>query len=376
VIQSKVGNCLELTVLFATVLEAIGINSGVVIQNGHAFLAVWLVNDYYSHSICDDGSFIEKKCAEGIGEMMVIECTAVAGEDASFESAVAAATRELADRSKFVMFIDVLRCRHERIFPLPIQLGGNGEIKMVNDGVDHDSVDVEVKEHNPYDLTTLNNDANREVTKLDIWERKLLDFSLRNSLLNLSLRRKAVQFISFDVDKIEDSLADGEEYLIQHKPEVDFQVDTSERLIRSKQLDTLRDLVTSDIKHHTLHTYHNEQDSKTILKNIYRAARSAIEETGANSLFMSIGTLRWFETDRSETPRYAPILLLPVDIVYKKGGYYVRQRDEEPMLNITLMEFLSQNFDMKINNLSPLPKDDHGVDVPLIFAVIRDAIKD
>ena len=61
----------------------------------------------------------------------------------------------------------------------------------------------------------------KKLTKFDIWERKLLDFSLRNSLLNLYLRRKAIQFISFDIDRIEDHLQDGEEYCIISKPILD-----------------------------------------------------------------------------------------------------------------------------------------------------------
>ena len=77
-------------------------------------------------------------------------------------------------------------------------------------------------------------DSKREVTKMDIWERKLLDFSLRNSMLNLYLRQKAIQFISFDVDLVEDYLQDGEEYLISCKPNVGFNINGDERLVRSK----------------------------------------------------------------------------------------------------------------------------------------------
>ncbi len=375
VISGKLGNCIELSVLFASVLESIGINSGIIFQKGHAYLGVWLVDDCCPYSICDDASFLEKKCSRGIDEMLVLETTMVTKEQTSFESAVQAAEQNLADHSVFEMFIDVKRSRLERFLPLPHRIQADGKWKVANPGVEHDVCIVDVKEHDRYDLSNIGN-TKKELTKLDIWERKLLDFSLRNSLLNLYLRRKAIQFISFDIDRIEDHLADGEEYCILHRPNVEFKVDSDERLQKSKRIESLHELISNDIEHHLLHSFQTEAETKSTLKNIYRAARNAIEETGANSLFLAIGTLRWYETTKSEMPRYAPILLLPVEMVYKKGSYYIRTRDEEASLNITLIEFLRQNYDIKINGLDPLPKDDHGLDVPLIFAILRDALKD
>ena len=375
VVASKIGNCLELTLLFASVLEAIGINSGIIFQEGHAYLAVWLVNDCYPYSICDDASYIEKKCSRGIDEMTVIECTQITSEKTSYETAVSLAEKNLAEHSKFVMFIDVWRARLECFRPLPMRVLEDGVWKIEEDGVEHDFCIDDMKEHDRFDLTTLR-DAKHEPTKFDIWERKLLDFSLRNTLLNLHPRRKAIQFISFDVDRIEDNLQDGEEYVIEAKPDMELNLPSSGTLVRSKTLEELRELASTDIEHHRLHTYQTETETQTTLKNIYRAARNAIEETGANSLFLAIGTLRWYETTLSEVPRYAPLLLLPVEMVRKKGKYYIRTRDEDITLNITLMEFLRQNYDIRINGLDTLPKDKSGVDVPLIFALLRDALKD
>lgn len=375
VISSKIGNCIELTLLMASVLEAIGINSIIIFQKDHAYLGVWLVDDCYPCSVCDDPSFIEKKCSRGIDEMLVLECTQAAQEKTSFEDAVQTAELNLANHNIFGMFIDVKRCRLERILPLPARVESNGTWEFDTAGVEHDLCVIDVKEHDRYDLSRIAA-TNRQLTKFDIWERKLLDFSLRNSLLNLSLRRRAIQFISFDVNRIEDHLQDGKEYCITSKPNVEFPFDTSKSLVRSKLHASLHDLIINDIEHHMLHTFLPEGETKSVLKNIYRAARNTIEETGANSLFLAIGTLRWFETEHSTTPRYAPLLLLPVEMVYKKGNYYIRTRDEEISLNITLMEFLRQNYDITIKGLNPLPTDESGVDVPLIFAIIRDALKE
>lgn len=374
VLSGRLGNCIELTLLFASILESIGINSCVILQKGHAYLAVWLVDDCCRYSVCDDASYIEKKCAEGIGEMMVLECTAVTAEHASFEDAQRMAEKNLADTTLFEMLIDIRRCRLEQVRPLPQLAMHNGTWQVEANGVTHDECLTDVKEHSRYDLSKIM-DSKHEVTKMDIWERKLLDFSLRNSMLNLYLRQKAIQFISFDINLIEDRLQDGQEYVITHKPDIDIRIEGEERLVRSKTLPELHELITNDIQHHTLHTYQTESETHNTLKNIYRASRNAIEETGANALYLAIGTLRWYETELSEKPRYAPILMLPVEMVYKKGDYHIRTRDEDIALNITLFEFLRQNYDIQFPGLNPLPKDEHGADVQKIFAIIREVLK-
>lgn len=376
VLKSRLANCIEMSVLFASALEAVGINSAIILMKNHAFLAVHLVDESCPYSLCDDHSWIEKRCSEGIDEMIVFECTG-ANQSTTFDQAVKSASHTLLDHDKFEGLIDVKRCRLEHYLPLPSLVEHNGELVIDENSALVDVSAINTTEHDRYDLTPLQETA-RELTKYDIWERKLLDFSLRNQLLNLSLRRRAVQFISFAVDRIEDHLQDGEEYCIYERPEMDIHSSDLEQntLMCSKLQANLCSLVTSDIESHRLHTFLTEGASASVLKNIYRAARNTIEETGANSLFLTIGALRWYETPQSETPRYAPLLLFPVEMVYKKGRYYIRSREEDISFNITLIEFLRQNYDINIQGLNPLPKDDKGVDVKLIFAAVRDAIKE
>lgn len=376
VLATKCGNCIELAVLMASILEAMEINSVIILLNSHAYLGVWLVNDSYSCSVCDDASFIEKKCYQWVNEMMVLECTDVTRESTTFETAIKKAQDHLADHSNFQMFIDVRRARLEKIIPLPMRTQTDGNWTFETTGVQHDFCSVTLEEHDRYDLSKLGK-STREITTFDIWERKLLDFSLRNSLLNLNLRRRAIQFISFDVDKVEDALQEGKEFCLEARPNIDnITIKREERLVRSKLYKSLYELIGDDINHQRLHTYQNENETKDILKNIYRAARNAIEEMGANSLFLTIGTLRWFETPQSETPRYAPLLLLPVEMIYKRGKYYIRMREETIFMNITLLEFLRQNYEIEIPQLNDLPQDESGVDVSLIFALIRKAVEE
>ena len=176
-------------------------------------------------------------------------------------------------------------------------------------------------------------------TKLRLWERKLLDLSLRNNLLNMKLGKNAIHSSQFivhssqfptDIATLEDELDQGKEFILEQKE----------------------------------------------LKGIYRAVRTNLEESGVNTLFLTLGTLNWNE--RSGGRQYAaPILLVPVEIIpMKKGAYAIRERDEEVMLNITLMEMLKQQFDIDVEGVNPLPKDAHGIDVSLVLHLVREAVKE
>ena len=377
VLETHQGNCIELTLLMASVLEAVGIYSGVVLMRGHAFLGVWLSESCYRQSICDDASFLEKACSEGISEMLVLECTELTKENASFERAQETARQMLMKSEEFDVFIDLRRCRLEGIISLPTRISEGGKWKIApEDTPKHAACTVELTHRTRYDLDQAY-DEKTEVNKLDIWERKLLDFSLRNNFLNLSIRSRAIQFISFDVASIEDYLQENTEYCIHPIPEGAVRVDREERLLRSSMVSALEPLVLNDItKQKLLHTYYSEEETQQVLKNIYRHARTTREETGANPLYLAIGLLRWYEKKNSPKARYAPLLLLPVDLVYKRGRYYVRKRDEEISLNITLIEYIRQTYGIRIKGIDPLPHDEHGVDVPLVFAQVRDALRE
>ncbi len=50
------------------------------------------------------------------------------------------------------------------------------------------------------------------------------------------------------------------------------------------------------------------------LLGLAREARTLEEEQGINALYLAMGFLRWFEDDRSEVERFAPLILLPASL--------------------------------------------------------------
>lgn len=377
VLTGKLGTCIDLTLLYASCLEAIGIHPLLVLLKGHIFVGAWLTEDTYHQTVGDDASFLLKGSADGISDIVLVETTALASsQNISFEQAVTMAQRALKEDNKFELFVDVYRCRLNKIRPLPQRVNHDGEWQIENSGIEHENATKTVNQLNRYEIKL--DDSKEEITKQIIWERKLLDFSLRNNLINIRLGRRVIPFISFEIDHLEDHLQAGENYQILASP-VKGKIEPTETGLYDSSLwkENLEELVISELKNKKIRSYLTESELQNSLKFVYRTSRTAIEENGANSLFLVLGIMKWYESPKSTKPRFAPILLLPVDIIRRGGtsGYIIRTRDEDIILNITLAELLKQQFSINLSGLNPLPKDESGVDVKRIFATIRTCIR-
>ncbi|MBQ8064424.1 MAG: DUF4011 domain-containing protein [Prevotella sp.] len=235
-----------------------------------------------------------------------------------------------------------------------------------------DTIDNEPRA-NAYDLKL--EDDGRPVTKQLLWERKLLDFSLRNNLLNTRLGRRVIPFISFEIEHLEDHFQAGDDFSIIPSPGKKLEPAAEGMYDSASQAAEYQTYVSELIGSHKMASYLTDTELQNALKHVYRTARTSFEENGANSLFLALGMLNWYETAKSEQPRYAPILLLPVDIVRRSSqNYVIRKRDEDIILNITLVELLKQHFRITLDELKELPKDDSGVDVKQILNCVRKAV--
>ena len=374
VLTEKTGTCLDTSLLIASCLENIGIYPIVVLLKGHAMVGAWLIPNVFPQTVGDDASYLKKEMADGNNNLVLLESTAITASQAiSFEDAVKAATKKLSDESQFLYFVDIHRCRLGNIRPMPQRIQKDGSWVFANEGIAHEHATETIRNLSHYDLRL--EDTGKPTTKQMIWERKLLDFSLRNNLLNTRLGRKVMPFISFEIEHLEDHLQNGEDYYITPSPGKKLEPNSDGMYDSKLQAQEYQNFVKELIRDRKIASYLTDTELQNALKYVYRTARTSLEENGANSLFLTLGMLKWYETSKSELPRYAPILLLPVDIIRKSGNnYIIRKRDEDIILNITLVELLKQNFRINLDALKELPKDESGVDVKLIFTYFRRAI--
>lgn len=375
VLTQRIGTCLDMALLYASCLEAAGIHPLLIITQGHAFAGGWLIPETFPDSITDDVSSLTKRTAEGINEITLVETTCMnQGHFLEFDQSEKLANDKLA--TDFILAMDVKRSRFSGIRPLPQRLRQqeHGEVEEEEIEAIPDTTPENI---NPYDLSGIQTAA--VLTKQMIWERKLLDLSLRNNLLDIRITKNTLQLISTDLHLLEDALADGHEFRVLAKPTdwenplYDFGI---YHTLSSR--DPMIKLIRSEISQKRLRSYQTELELHRSLQHLYRSSRLSIEENGANTLYIALGLLKWYETPASQRPRYAPILLLPVEMVRKSAaqGYIIRSREEDTLMNITLLEMLHQNFGITISGLDPLPVDESGVNVKLIYSIIRNSIKE
>ncbi|WP_088549167.1 DUF3320 domain-containing protein [Paenibacillus aquistagni] len=373
----RLGNCLDLSMLYAACLEAVGLHPLIIFTEGHAFTGVWLVEETFSETVQDDISVLTKRLAAGINEICIVESTAfVKGDLIPFDQAAMLAEEHLRDPDLLDCLVDIRRARAAAIRPLPLRTKAtNGwVVEEMRESKEHMNTAPELLEvlEKPLEVESL-----KPTTRQQQWERKLLDLTLRNSLLNFRLTKSSIPVISAHLGDLEDALADGDEFQLLARPS-DWEengrnpnlyqnVNVNHPLVKLLQEEFVRRRLRADL---------NAQDLEKRIVHIYRSARTALEENGANTLFLALGLLKWYESPVSELPRYAPIVLIPVDILRKSSrqGYVIRARDEEPQINVTLLEMLRQDFGIGIDGLNPLPRDEKGIALKQTFNVIRHAL--
>ncbi len=373
VLNGRNGTCLDLTVLYASALESVGLNPIIIFTEGHAFAGCRLENETFPDSVVYDVSAVSKRTAQGIDNICLVECTDfVAGKNVDFDKSFENAKEHLNDTDKFLFAIDVAACRAGGIRPMPSRINENGVFKAADYGERKKSELTSAPSEIDMSVHGMTAAEKGELTKQAVWERKLLDLSLRNSLLNFRPRNSNVQLMLTDLAGFEDSFSMGKDYKVMPAP-AELVTEISDSKIYEIDKDTMESLSLSELESHRLRTFINETDLEKTMKKLHRDAKVSLEENGCNTLYIALGFLRWYETEKSEKPRYAPVVLVPCDVVRKvqDKSYTVRIRDEEVLMNITLLEMLRQNFGIDITGLSPLPEDENGINIPLVFNTVR-----
>lgn len=80
------------------------------------------------------------------------------------------------------------------------------------------------------------------------------------------------------------------------------------------------------------------------LLELYLDARTLEEEQGVNVLFLAIGALKWVDPNNAENVRYAPLLLIPVQLDRGNAGerFNLKVRQEDFASNLSLEAYLDR----------------------------------
>jgi very-short-patch-repair endonuclease len=381
---SKIGHdaiatCLDTTLLFAAALEAAGLNTVALLLDGHAFAAVWLVKRTLPKTVENDVAEIRKAIAAR--ELVVFETTGVTHRPAmTFEQAKRVGETKLQENApqRFISAVDIARSRSAGIVPL-----ASHEAAATTDIPDSEEPSEIPLPSEPDFLMPADIAYQIPTTaagRIERWQTRLLDLSLRNRLLNFSDSKRAVSFLCPDVAFLEDRLADDAAIKIISLPEQNPLGERDAELHRDRRgHDLHRSFAAEALLRDELSSMLDSKELSARLTELYRQVKSDITEGGTNTLYLAIGMLKWKKAPTDERIYRAPILLLPVKL--ERSGVSDRFRlkfhEDEPRLNATLLQFVKREFDVNLPDFRDgLPQDGKGIDVLQVMEHMRRSVRD
>ncbi|MBV5329446.1 MAG: DUF4011 domain-containing protein [Chlorobium sp.] len=381
--ESGLATCLDLALLFCSAIEQVGLNPLLVFTKGHAFAGVWLKPKEFSTTVIDDVTALRKRIK--LQELVLFETTVITQRPApSFSYAIQLGAQQISEEKEetFELAIDIRRARLHRIKPL-----ASAELPIFTTEIIDSLQAIELPIENSPDLPddevfdVVDNANLSPKDRVAHWQRKLLDLSLRNNLLNFKKGKKALKLEAPNPGALEDLLSDGQVVKLLPRPvlmngldprnQAIYEDREHENLRRGHALDALeRREVFVDIPQ-------AELDAQLV--DLYRKSRTSQQEGGANTLFLAIGFLSWTQDDKAGQSYRAPLILLPVTLNRRsvRSGFTLTLHDDEPRFNPTLIEMLRQDFKLNLGVTDgELPKDEAGLDVASIWKTVSVAIKD
>ena len=379
--EERLATCLDTTLLFAAALEAAGLYPVLLMFQGHAAAGAWLAKRTFANAIETDQMEVRKALASR--ELIVFETTGVTHRPAmTMESAQQVLDHRLGETEAhaFVAAIDVRRSRSGGIMPLashePIRRA------VLDEGVTPvaDLPLPVAPSFGELPAETIEVKPTTAAGRIDRWQKKLLDLTLRNRLLNFPDSRKTIPFLCTDVAYLEDRLAGGGAIRIISLPEQNPLGERDAALYRDVHgRDLQRGFAAEALLRDELPSTLGASELEARLIDLHRQVRNDFAEGGANTLFLAVGFLRWKKKPEDDRSYRAPLLLVPVKLERRSASsrFTVRFHEDEPRFNATLLQFLERDFDLKLPQFSgDLPLDDNGIDVPRLLAMMRQAIRD
>ncbi len=376
--QTRLGTCLDTTLLFAAALEQAGLRAQVWMLQGHAFVGWWRQeSDSWSTVNSETADMVNRL---DLGQIGVLETTlaTVRVNPTSFADARAVATQRIhQDPDAVVGILDVWAARRSRILPLPaITRTVTGDVQTVIYQPAEHSVAPAIREaESAENARALTRQGKPIPPRVQQWKNALLDLSLRNRLINFSERAAVRLNVSADLlPELENLITSGRQvtlapgdsfdnvYLhrdgIQRAADLPAEV-LDEALVRKASVFT--DLVADAYV--------------TRLRNLAYKARTVEEETGANNLYLALGTLVW-ELDGKQLR--SPLVLVPLHLKAsaRRGSTFQMVLDETGTStpNYCLLEKLRLTFGLSLPSLAEPPIEGRGIDLTAAIRGIREAL--
>jgi hypothetical protein len=193
---------------------------------------------------------------------------------------------------------------------------------------------------------------------LDRIRTRLLDLTNRNKLLNFRHSNvSSLRVVDVPMDTVYGQLLDNEKLAFLPVPEPEFEGPegpAAKDYAAELGWNTSFDLdAAQDESAQALPVLHYQEQLDAVSRKIASAAKTAIEESGTNMLYLVFGFLEWYESDDSEQPHLAPLVVVPVTIE-RSGGKgkaveaVLEYSGEDIETNLSLVEKMRRDFGLEM----------------------------
>lgn len=375
VLDKRLGTCLDTVVLLASALEYLDIQPLLFIFGDHALLGYWKVGDHGSEQVIGHGRDLVNQIDRG--EIGLVETTMLtASRFPELDALHAEARREIGPSGSLVAFvISVHEARDRGIVALPARgLSDEGDVVEVTYTPARRASTTALPEQA---LKPRRDRTPRELApeRVEVWKRELLDLGLRNRLINCSQSardRHAIVELA-----IPDPLIGGFEDRINAGNEITLRPG-GERAAQARRLGAeFREELDPPVLGERLAQHHEVEVDLTadnydgVLQKLATDARTLVEETGANNLYLTLGSLVWTTGDKEVR---SPLVLIPVELARGSRRSPFRLSIDATGTttpNYSLLERLSADLGLSVPGLAEPEEDDSGIDVDAVFDTVR-----
>ena len=363
ILSEKKASELQAALFFASCLENLGFYPVIALGEEKIDCGVWLYENCFIDTVSDDLERLEKYVENGINN---VSCFDIADLFTGKNVAYSTSEAHFAERLKagyYDRVIDVRRCRIARITPLPLRSKSLKGYEVLSES---DSSAFTAPERLA-EQRKLSLDGKQSKDKQ--WERRLLDLSMKNSLLHFQPEKTALQLLSANVDATYAALEEGEELTLAPVSAGVTAEARQARFSASAKTKALRELIALELSGGVARCFQEAGTLNETAARLMKRSKEADEESGTKILYLAFGFLKWISREDGKA-KYAPLVLKPVTLKKSKGKteYTLQATDEELSVNSTLLEFLKQEFNVDIRGLDGAVQ---GLKISEILAMVR-----
>ncbi len=365
-LSQKTATAPEMALFACSCLESFGLHPVLVVGEKQITCGVWLYDGCFLDTVSDDMERLSAYISDGINNVSCFDIEDVfSDKNSSYTTSEARFKEKLASGEYYDRYVDIRRCRISRLLPLPLRARNlKGYEVLSEEDFSPDSAPALLT-----DTQSLKLDDER--TKDKQWERRLLDLSMKNALLNFESAKSTLQIVSSDADETLDALtSQGELLLGLATDEVTaLSGKSAKKFGTSAKTKALKELIRVENRSGILRTYADEKTVVETAGRLIKRSKEADEESGTKILYLALGFLKWYAREDS-AEHFAPLVLQPVTVKKRKGttGFVISATDEEVSVNLTLLEYLKQEFNIDIRGLEGITQ---GLKISEILAMVR-----